>query len=148
MQPVLDFIRENSVDYAEIGDYILVHGWIPLETDDVNPYHARKTFKKVYDHWEDTDGLDDIESFRRKSYWDDARWINGMAAFKQGMTIPGKTIICGHWHTSWGHCWLHDTCAEWGKDALFEPFVDDGIIAIDSCVAYSKKINCIILEVE
>ena len=29
MQPVLDFISDNCVDYAEIGDNILVHGWIP-----------------------------------------------------------------------------------------------------------------------
>jgi hypothetical protein len=148
MQPILDFIRDNSVDYAKIGDVILVHGWIPLETDDENPYHARKTFKKVYDHWEDTDGLDDIERYRRKSYWSDARWINGMEAFKQGMTVPGKTIVCGHFHANWGHSRLHNKCTEWGNDAIFEPFVDEGIIAIDGCVAYSGKINCIILEVD
>ena len=148
MQPILDFIRDNSVDYAEIGDVILVHGWIPLETDDINPYHARKTFTNVYEHWEDASGLDDIEFFKRRSLWSDARWINGMEAFKQGMTVPGKTIVCGHWHANWGHSRLHKKCEEWGDDAIFEPFVDEGIIAIDGCVAYSGKINCITLEVD
>lgn len=154
MQPILDFIRENSVDYAEIGDVILVHGWIPLETDDDNPYHARKTFNKIYENWQTTDKIDDFEFFKRKSYWEDARWINGMEAFKQGMTIPDKTIICGHWHCSWGWSNIRRERKEWPqtnrKDWLksFEPFVDEGIVAIDACTAYSGVVNCVTLEVE
>ena len=148
MKPILDFIQENSIDYAEIGDVILVHGWIPLETDDVNPYHARKNFNGIYENWQSSANISDIEFYKRKSYWEDARWINGMEAFKQGMTLPGKTIICGHWHTSWAHSKLHNNSSEWGDDAIFKPFVDDGIIAIDGCVAYNRKINCITLEVD
>lgn len=154
MQPILDFIQDNSVDYAEIGDVILVHGWIPLETDDSNPYHARKTFKGIYENWKASADISDIEFYTRKSYWEDARWINGMEAFKQGMTIPDKTIICGHWHTSWGWSHIRRERKEWPEknrkdwEKSFEPFVDDGIVAIDGCVAYSGKINCITLEVD
>ena len=61
--------------------------------------------------------------------------------------VEGKTIICGHYHTSWGHAYLHDDGFEWGKDvAKFEPFIDDGIIAIDACTAYTGKVNCIVIE--
>ena len=67
--------------------------------------------------------------------------------------IKDKTIICGHWHCSWG--WSHirqerkefpnKSKNDWQKS--FDPFFDDGIIAIDSCCAYSGKLNVIILKV-
>ena len=28
----------------------------------------------------------------------------------------------------------------------FEPFVDDGIIALDACTAYTEFCNCVVLE--
>ncbi len=154
MKPILEFISNNSVDYAEIGDVILVHGWIPLETDDINPYRARKTFTGIYENWRASADMSDVEFYRRKNYWEDARWINGMEAFKQGMTIPDKTIICGHWHCSWGWSHIRQERKEWPEknrkdwEKSFESFVDDGIVAIDGCVAYSGKINCVVLKVE
>lgn len=114
----------NSLqDYAEVGDYIFVHGWIPLEADSPNG------------DWKSGD-------------WVQARWSNGMEMWEQGHRIKDKTIVCGHWHTSWGNSNLHHKGTERGKDACFEPFIDEGIIALDSCVACSGQINCIKLEVE
>lgn len=125
-----DFISECAVDYAEIGNYIFVHGWIPC-----NPYSG-----KVEENWREGD-------------WDSARWYNGMSAWHNGARIPGKTIVCGHWHTSWGHSHLHQDRKEfpqknrvdWQKS--FEPFIDDGIIAIDACTAYTEFCNCLVVEV-
>ena len=59
-----------------------------------------------------------------------------------------KTIVCGHWHSSWGHCRLEGKCSEFGKDSDFSPFYAEGIIAIDGCTAYSGRVNCIVLEDE
>lgn len=149
IQPVLDFIDENCVDYAEIGDYILVHGWIPesINQEDTSSYLYGGLENKggVYNKlWREADESD----------WKDARWLNGMNQWRKGIVEPNKTIMCGHYHCSWG--WSHirqerkefpaSNQTDWQKS--FEPFIDDGIMAIDSCVAYSGKINCIVLEVE
>ena len=54
MQPVLDFIDKVCVDYAEIGDYIFVHGWIPS-----------------FGHLDDFREVDNSD-------WYEAVWLNGM----------------------------------------------------------------------
>lgn len=59
---------------------------------------------------------------------------------------PNKTIVCGHYHTSWGHCHIDGRGSKWGKDALFSPFAASGILAIDACTAYSKTMNCFVLD--
>ena len=149
LKPILDFIYSVGVNYAEIGDTILVHGWIPemINPDDKTSsyyYSGLENSGGIYNkNWRDAD-LED---------WRGARWLNGMNQWKQGIVEPGKTIICGHWHCSWG--WSHirkerkefpdKNRKDWQKS--FEPFVDDGIVAIDACCAYSGKINVVILEV-
>ena len=80
--------------------------------------------------------------------WEGARWINGMNAWAQGMRIEGKTIVCGHWHTSWGHSIIHGHCAEWGPNANFSTFKDEGIVALDACTALTDCVNCYVLEVD
>ena len=145
MKLILDWIEEKSVDYYSIGDYILVHGWIPTTGDSIdfmgNLAHPRAI---PMERWGKCGTIT----------WEQARWDNGMDMWKRGVKLPGKTIICGHFHSSWGHSHLHQDRKEfpnknredWQKS--FEPFTDEGIIAIDSCCAYSGFLNCITLEVE
>ena len=131
INPLLNFIEEQCADVAEIGDFICVHGWLPCD-----PITG-----KIADNW-DSEEAD----------WDRARWLNGMAAWHKGATLPGKTIICGHYHSSWGHSHLHQDRKEfpqknredWRKS--FEIFKDDGIIALDACTAYSGLCNCFVIE--
>ena len=129
MQPVLDFISDNCVDYAEIGDYILVHGYLPCA-------HGAANFRLA-----------------SSEAWERARWENGMEMWKYPANrIAGKTIIVGHFHCSWG--WSHirqerkefpqKSRKDWKKS--FEPFMDDGIIAIDACTAYTGLCNVIVIE--
>ena len=138
---ILEFINKRSVDYVEIGNYILVHGWIPCKPSDANPYHSRGVKYTFDENWRDGN-------------WNASRWINGMEAWRQGIKIEGKTIVCGHWHCSWGWSHLKQDRSEFPpknkKDfkKSFEPFVEDGIIAIDACTAYSGIVNCIVLEIE
>lgn len=114
----------NSLqDYAEVGNYMFVHGWFPLCQD-----------------WS-------------AEAWEKARWMNGMEAWKKGEVLKGKTVVCGHWHCSWG--WSHIDQARpefppknrknWEKS--FEPYIKEGIIALDACTAYSKKVNVVVLEI-
>lgn len=85
--------------------------------------------------------------------WEDARWSNGMEVWNRGHMIPNKTIVCGHWHCSWGWSHLGDVREEFptkdteGWQASFEPFVDEGIVAFDACTAYTQFCNCVVFEV-
>lgn len=133
---VLDAMRRHKeyntyisslVDYYENDTYVLCHGWIPCGED-----------------WREGD-------------WKAARWTNGMDAWAQGIRVPGKTVVCGHWHTSWGHHHLHHDSPEWDnkfstnpahRKANFSPFADDGILALDACTAASGKVNVVVLEEE
>ena len=77
---------------------------------------------------------------------EDARWINGMDAADSGSTEEGKTIVCGHWHCSYGHSVLEGKGSEFGSDADFSPYYAPGIIAIDACTAHSGRVNVVVLE--
>jgi hypothetical protein len=129
IHPLIEWIRSKSVDYFEFGNYICVHGWIPC-----------------WNHLDDFRDADDSD-------WKEARWLNGMEMWRNPRCrVDGKTIICGHWHCSWGWSHIRQERKEFPqksrKDWLksFEPFIDDGIIAIDACTAYTGIVNCIVLE--
>ena len=144
--PVLDFIAAKSKDYVELGDYIFVHGWVPTIDENLSPF-SKKPLRLAPREW-----WDDQEDYSRKDLWKEARWTNGMQAWKDGCVIPGKTIICGHWHCSWGWSYLDQKYKEFPpkgrkgwKDA-FQPYIKPGIMAIDACTAYSRIVNCIVIE--
>lgn len=124
--PLCKILLPETVDYTEIEDYIFVHGWIPSFTH-----------------------LDDWRNANKKE-WEEARWWNGMEMWNnKACREPNKTIVCGHWHCSWGHVVYEDKekYTEFGTSANWEPFAADGILAIDACTAYTQKINCIIIEI-
>ena len=119
----------SAIDYYETANYIFCHGWIPVYGD--------PKIKCIYDpDWRDA------EHFR----WKGARWINGIdAACRDQVTEPKKTIVCGHWHASYGH----ETYQ--GNRGIKEPFVDEGIIAIDAGVYHgdtpkTKKVYCVVIK--
>lgn len=126
MKPILDWIDEKSVDCYELDDNVFVHGWIP------------STFRK---NW-------------TKENWQRARWYNGMEMWKNGYCLEDKIIWCGHWCCSYGWSRIRQKYKEfppknrkeWEKS--FQPFVDDGIIALDSCVSYSGFLNCVVYDEE
>ena len=138
----------SLVDYYEDDRNIFVHGWIPCK-------YKRETKQYFYNKkW-------------RQGDWASARWINGMEAWKQGVRVTvdndtaDKTIYCGHWHTSWGHHFLHNYGEEFLSQtktylldsleathpfACFDPFIDTGIVALDGCTAFSGKVNCAVVD--
>ena len=61
-------------------------------------------------------------------------------------TEKGKTIVCGHWHCSFGHSHYENDGGEFDNNPNFTPYYGDGIIALDACTVISKKVNCIIIE--
>lgn len=130
------FIREiipYMVDYYETDNYIFVHGWIPC----TQIHRESGEYEYIYDgKWRDSD----------KMQWSRARWYNGMEAAHAGVIEEGKTIVCGHWHSSFGHSRYENNGSEDGPDADFKPYYGKGIIALDACTALSKSVNCILIE--
>ena len=119
-----------SINYYETPNYVFVHGWIPFRTT--------KDGKKEYNP--------DWRAYKNGK-WDEARWVNGMDMSKQyGINEPNKTIVCGHWHASYGHWQYGQGVCEFGSKADFSPFYSDGIIAIDACTAYCGRCNCIVID--
>ena len=122
-----------TVDYLETEKHIFVHGYIPARES------GRGAFKwYTYDpDWRDAD----------YDAWRAARWYNGMSLSSTfGVKEPGKTVVCGHYHASYGHSRIRNLSSEWGRDAIFEPYYDEGIIAMDASTANSGKMNCLVFE--
>ena len=120
-------IIPSMIDYYETEHYIFVHGWIPCILERDGSCSHRSDWREATP-----------EEWRR------ARWINGMDAAQS--CIEDKTILCGHWHSSYGHATYEHKGSEFGHDADFSPYYGTGVIALDACTAFSKKVNVIILE--
>lgn len=127
--PFVAKIIPSMLNYYETEHYVFVHGWIPYGVDPKDGYFV-KDLKSATD-----------------ADWAEARWENGISlAVECGVTIPDKTVVCGHWHTSFGHKLVGKIKDEFGTDEDFSPFYAKGIIALDACTSHSKKVNCIVID--
>ena len=125
--PYFRQIIPAMVDWYETEHYIFVHGWIPsIQERDGSISHRSDWREATPEEWR----------------W--ARWCNGMDA-AQAYTEE-KTIICGHWHCSYGHARYENKGSEFGPDADFSPYCGRGVIALDACTAFSREINILTIE--
>lgn len=134
----LSTLVPNSLNYFETEHYVFVHGWIPCFSDTQLPvWHDVARRYRYNPNWRTAKEKD----------WENARWMNGMdMAVNHGIKVNGKTVVCGHFHTSYGHSRFEQKGDEFESDADFTPFYSDGIIALDACTAYSGIVNCIVIE--
>ena len=137
---------DSMVNYFETKNYIFVHGWIPVVCKDGLPVYYRNNRKFEFNpEWR----------YAHHSEWEQARWHNGIDMARKGFVEPEKTIVCGHWHCSYGHS-MDDMAIkgpfecidEFGETAIWEPYYSNGIIAIDRCTAYTNEVNVVVIEDE
>lgn len=144
-------------NYFETENYVFVHGWIPIPCQTKNMICNVAIPSACHGDCPNSEWRD-----APYSEWEAARWKNGMDMARNGFIIPDKTIVCGHWHCSYGHYMVAKDEAKkngdneffcnapeyymFGEEANFSPFYDEGIIAIDACTAYTKKVNVIVIE--
>ncbi len=126
--PFYQRLLPEAMNFYETEHYVFVHGWVPCEI-------LGERSVRYMENWRQADPLD----------WDRARWINGMGAAQQ-FTVPGKTVVCGHWHTSFGHARLEGKGSEFGPDADYSPYRGEGVLAIDACTVRSGRVNVVVLE--
>ena len=112
---------------ASIRNYVFTHAWVP------SILNRDKSYSYITS-WREADGVQ----------WEKARWFNGIDAAQTA--DEEKTIICGHWHTSYGHRKYENKGSEFGDDADFTPYYGPGVIAIDACTAYSGMVNCLVID--
>ena len=127
--PLYQTIIPAMRDFYETEHFVFVHGWIPCRRNG-------DRYKPSRGAWRDSPAEE----------WEAARWYNGMDAADCGVTEPGKTIVCGHWHCSYGHWKFDQLGSEFGEDAVFDPYIAPGIIALDACTAHSGQVNMIVVE--
>ncbi len=131
--PFLNKILPAMLDYFETKNYVFVHGYIPAIRD---KYPGGMSVYTPIKEWRNASDLS----------WAKARWYNGMDAASQGVVEPNKTIVCGHWHCSYGHANIEGKGSEFGENADFTPYYGKGVIAIDACTVASKKVNVLVIE--
>ena len=138
-EKVLRPFFDKMVNYFETKNYVFVHGWIPMKYDITKEFAEYGEPTLFDENWREGD-------------WDMARWFNGIKKAWDGIIVPGKTVVCGHWHCSYGHMlksiqtdnWI----SEFDEDAIWDPYEAPGIIAIDRCTAHTGEVNVLVLEDE
>ena len=141
------FIQDTCVDYFTLGNKIFVHSWLPCIVD---APHCSQGIDDIWDKNPNSLEANDLVKYREA--WRSARWGNGFAQYKAGLVPVDKVIVFGHWHTSWYRSHILMTHKEWPQKnrrdfyETFYPIITDKIIALDSCVAYTGKINCVVFD--
>lgn len=125
--PLYTRILPAMLDYYETGRYVFTHGWVPCQS-----FYGGLAFDP---DWREASG----------AAWREARWTNPMEAVRTAQ-IEDKTVVCGHFHCSYGHAKFEGKGSEFGPDADFSPYMASGIIALDACTAYSGRMNCVVLR--
>lgn len=125
-------------NYFETENYIFVHSWIPV----VSTINPKTKFPFVY-----------LENWRRASNiaWEEAMWLNPFVLAKAGLNKTGKTLVFGHWHCSAGHklnSYKYKLNSDFNTPTWWTPYQNkrQGIIGLDRCTAYTKKVNIVVLE--
>ena len=128
---------DQMVDYFETANHIFVHAFVPVVCFDGFPaYYAHGRRFEENPDWRNADA----------EAWEQARWLNPMQVVASGIR-PDKTVVAGHWHSSYGHSRASGT-PEFGEGADHTPFYTDGLIAIDACTAASGMVNVVVIEDE
>ena len=121
---VLAFLKRHR-DYFETKRYLFVHGWLPVDFSDSRP--------EIATNWR-TLGRDE---------WRIARETEWQQAYAYGLTLPDKTVVCGHRPATLASQF---DASRYSDD--YYPFFGKGVIALDPFVTRSKKVFVVTLEDE
>ena len=132
-QEVRDFIRENTVDYYELGNNIFVHSWIPLKDSSWEHYFRAARYSGYDEAWNvDPKTLSISELILNRDRWKVARWVNPFVQWKDKNYPEDKRIVFGHWHCSWGHSHIDMETPEYPQknqplkwEAAWKPWVKE-----------------------
>lgn len=134
MSDVTKWLKSDAwINYFETNKYIMVHSWIPFKQVVRDYYHIECLGYR--DDWRNATNTE----------WEDAMWVCPWSYAKQGHNKTGKTIVCGHWHTS--DFFNHLTRQH--KTRTQNPIFNSKkykLIGLDACTALTNKINVLVLK--
>ena len=119
----------SLVNFFETEHYIFVHGFIPLK-------RAKLDSRELvyFDDW-------------RTGNWEIAMWYNGFIGGFLNLNKTGKTIVFGHWHTSYGrYLESNGKIPEFSDNSCFDPFYGSNYIGIDGCTVRTGQVNVLKIE--
>lgn len=137
---ILKWIFDSNewVNFFETPHYIFVHGWIPL----LNDGGYLSSGKEEYDpNWREAS----TNAFELASWG--CPWKKEQLGFNQ----TGKTIVCGHWHTSdfWNNLDYFNDSNHHLSSYENPIYISDkypSLIGIDSCTALTHVVNVLVLN--
>ena len=136
--------------YYELGKYIFVHSFIPLRSLDLLPgYYINNRRLEYFPDWRKT---------ANEREWDDSTWGCPVKLYMDGYfkeeEKKGKTLVCGHWHTSdfFNRLLYFDQPDKQfdihESNPIFKSDEFPGIIGIDACTALTNKVNILVIKEE
>lgn len=137
-----DWLRSDEwVDYFELGDYVMVHSFIPL----------REPKTKMSDYYSSKEYFPEWRTDSTAEEWSDARWGCPYRQYDDGLfKEPGKTLVCGHWHAfdfrqhyEGGY---YDDVDLVRDKSIHGIYRHDRIIALDACTVLSNRVNVLRVE--
>ena len=141
IKEILAWVASDEwVNYWETNKYIFCHAWIPLNQQ-IDWNLSRKT---GYVEVEAEFYRDDWRN-ATQTEWEDAMWFCPWKKAKEKLNQTGKTIVCGHWHTS--DFYNHLTKQRKGKYEC--PIFNSKrykLIGLDACTVISQHVNVLVLD--
>lgn len=138
----IDWVYSDEwVNYHETDKHIFVHSFIPVHqeyTTDKWGFTYPVGNPSPRDDWRDAD----------EAEWESAMWGNPWKKAKLGLNATGKTIVCGHWHTSDFYNNLSGNRLKELKSIEDNPIFRSKrykLIGLDACTALSKRVNVLTL---
>lgn len=120
----LHTLLSGMYDYFETEHYIFTHGWLPVEWNDMGESILSEDFRHA-----------------RPAKWERARFAEWYAMYRNGLTVPGKTVVCGHRASAFGY--LFDQTRKENDSSVF---LHPGIAAIDALTVQSGRVNVFVVE--
>ena len=123
-EELMEFIG-GMVDFFETEKYVFTHGWIPLQYE-WGEYKKRADWRTA-----------------SVTSWYRARFTGWTQVYEQKMTLPGKTIVCGHRGAHYAYQF-----DEQRSTHCHDPFYGKQMIAIDGLTIVSRQVNVLVVEDE
>lgn len=122
------------INYLETSNYIFVHSYIPLQAK-VDTAKWNIEYIGYREDWRNATSTE----------WEDATWVCPWALAKEGYNKTGKTIVCGHWHTSD----FFNNLTKQKKNQYDCPIFKSKrykLIGLDACTIMSDEVNVLVLK--
>lgn len=146
IKEILDWIASDEwVNYYETKDYIFVHSWIPVQEH----YDLAKSLAYDIPIKSGPDTYREDWRNATQTEWEDAMWPCPWQNAKLGLNKTGKTIVCGHWHTSDFFNNLKNKNSTKKYNIHNNPIFKSKrykLIGLDACTAVTALINVFIFE--